>query len=204
MIETALRHALMSARALGWPWTAPCCRRPSALVSRPLGLRWLHRGSTATTNRSRNLLRPDIEPTPWGQMADAGFVYRPRAREQKLASQWAICRDRYWCVKRASQVLETCMKQCFSTHHNGQSASRAEWCFSTSRQHPTIGETGEKSQAETVFLVVRSRKHRMGGRGAQYTSLRDNREKNHAQRFSRTSMFADHSAGITAGCDRAP
>ena len=38
MIETALRHALMSARALGWPWTAPCCRRPSAPSSRPLGL----------------------------------------------------------------------------------------------------------------------------------------------------------------------
>ncbi len=88
------------------------------------------------------------------------------------------------------------MKQCFSTHHNGQSDSMAEWCFSTSRQHPTIGETGEKSRAETVFLVVRSRKHRMDGRGAQCISLRDNREKNHAQRFSRTSLFGSRATGI--------
>ena len=33
MIETALRHALMSALAFGWPWTTPSRLRPSALVS---------------------------------------------------------------------------------------------------------------------------------------------------------------------------
>ena len=62
--------------------------------------------------------------------------------------------------------------------HNGQSASMAGWGFSTSRQHPTIGETGVKHLAQTVFLVVRSRRHRMDGRGAQYIPLRENeREK---------------------------
>ena len=62
--------------------------------------------------------------------------------------------------------------------HNGQSTSMAGWGFSTSRQHPTIGETGVKHLAQTVFLVVRSRRHRMDGRGAQYIPLRENeREK---------------------------
>lgn len=41
----------------------------------------------------------------------------------------------------------------------------------TSHQHPTIGETGEKPLAETVFLGVRSGKLRMDGRGAQGTRL---------------------------------
>ena len=84
----------------------------------------------------------------------------------------------------------------------GNLPARPDRGFSTSRQHPTIGETGVKPLAQTVFLVVRSRKHRMDGRGAQYTSLRDNREKNHAQRFSRTSVFGSRAAGI-ADVDRA-
>ena len=143
-------------------------------------------------------------PTPSVAHERVGRIYKPLPREQKSASQWAICYQRNWCISRASQVLKMCMKRSFPVPHNGQSASMAGLGFSTSRQHPTIGETNVMPLLEAVFLVVRSRKHRMGGRGAQYISLRDNREKNHAQRFSRTSMFADHAAGITAGCDRAP
>ena len=83
MIETALRHAL----------TGPCVRMPldgsmlskSALVKSPAGAVRLHRGSTATTNRPRNLLPPEIEPTPWGHMADAGFVYTPLRQRAKIS-----------------------------------------------------------------------------------------------------------------------
>src|SRR3990167_1683933 len=85
-----------------------------------------------------------------------------------------------------------------------QSASKAGWGFSTSRQHTTIGETDEKPLAETVFLVVRSRKHRIDGGAAGYIQLAGGRAENHARRFSRTSVFGAGATGIAdLGCSMA-
>ncbi len=91
MIETALRLALMSARAFGWPWTA--ARSSPAVRARqsPAGAALVASGIDGDDEEVKGPHRsPGFDPTPSVAHERVGRIYKPLPREQKSASQWAV------------------------------------------------------------------------------------------------------------------